>query len=82
MIHFLSLDYQMVDVCSQSENVIQYSKLVLRGHPKIDKTKILLTNGSLMKVKVLQNAPNGSLMKVKSITECSHGAFCNTSDLH
>ena len=30
--------------------------------------KILMTNGSLMKVKVLQNAPLG--------------AFCNTFDLH
>ena len=26
-------------------------KHVLSGHPKIDKTKILMTNGSLMKVK-------------------------------
>ena len=32
-------------------------KPVLRGHSKIDKTKILMTNGSLM--------------KVKSIAECS-----------
>ena len=31
--------------------------------PKIDKTKILKTNGSLM--------------KVESIAECSLGAFCN-----
>ena len=43
-------------------------KPVLSGHSKIDKTKILMTNGSLMKVKVLQNAP--------------FGAFCNTFDLH
>ena len=35
---------------------------------KIDKTKVLKTNGSLM--------------KVKSIEECSLGAFCNTFDLH
>ena len=28
-----------------------YSKPVLSGHSKIDKTKILITNGSLMKVK-------------------------------
>ena len=33
-------------------------KPVLNGHSKIDKIKILLTNGSLM--------------KVKSIAECSH----------
>ena len=31
-------------------------KPVLIGHSKIDKTKILMTNGSLMKVKVLRNA--------------------------
>ena len=35
---------------------------------KKDKTKILTTNGSLM--------------KVESIAECSLGAFCNTFDLH
>ena len=34
----------------------------------IDKTKVLTTNGSLM--------------KVESIAECSLGAFCNTFDLH
>ena len=43
-------------------------KPVLRGHAKMEKTKILMTNGSLMKVKVLQNAPIG--------------AFCNTFNLH
>ena len=35
---------------------------------KIDKTKVLNTNGSLM--------------KVEPIAECSLGAFCNTFDLH
>ena len=40
---------------------------VLRGHSKIDTTKILMTNGDLM--------------KVESIAECS-GAFCNTFELH
>ena len=40
---------------------------VLSGHSKINKTKILKTNGSFM--------------KVKSIAE-SDGAFCNTFDLH
>ena len=34
----------------------------------MDKTKILMTNGSLM--------------KVESIAECSLGAFSNTFDLH
>ena len=43
-------------------------KPVLSGHSKIDKTKVLKTNGSLM--------------KVKSFAECSLGAFCNTFDLH
>ena len=43
-------------------------KPALRGQSKIDKTKLLKTNGSLM--------------KVESIAECSHGAFCNTFDLH
>ena len=43
-------------------------KPVLSGHSKIDKIKILTTNGSLM--------------KVESIAECSLGAFCNTFDLH
>ena len=39
-------------------------KPVLSGHSKIDKTKVLKTMGSLM--------------KVESIAECSLGAFCNT----
>ena len=50
-------------------------KPVLSCHLKFDKTKVLMTNGSLMKVKsiaecskVLQNAPRG--------------AFCNNFDLH
>ena len=43
-------------------------KPVLTDHSKMDRTKVLKTNGSLM--------------KVKSIAECSLGAFCNTFDLH
>ena len=43
-------------------------KPVLSGHLKIDKTKVLIGNGSLM--------------KVKCIAECFLGAFCNTFDLH
>ena len=43
-------------------------KPVLSGHSKMDKTKGLDTNGSLM--------------KVECIAECSLGAFCNTFDLH
>ena len=41
---------------------------VFNGLSKIDKTKVLKTNGRLM--------------KVESIAECSLGAFCNTFDLH
>ena len=41
---------------------------VLSGHSKIDKTNVLKTHGSLM--------------KVENIAECSLGAFCNTFDLH
>ena len=43
-------------------------KPVLICHSKIDKTKVLKTSGSLM--------------KVESIAECSLGAFCNTFALH
>ena len=43
-------------------------KPVLGGHSKTDKTKVLKTNGNLM--------------KVESIAECSLGALCNTFDLH
>ena len=44
-------------------------KPVYNGHSKIDKTKNLMTNGSLM--------------KVKSIAECSPWyIFYNTFDLH
>ena len=44
-------------------------KPVLSGHLKIDKTNVLMENGSLM--------------KVESIAECSPlGAFCNTFGLH
>ena len=43
-------------------------KPVISNHSKIDKTKVLETNGSLM--------------KVESIAKCSFGAFCNTFDLH
>ena len=45
---------------------IQYN--LCKTATKIYTTKILMTNGSLMKVKKLQNAPLG--------------AFCNTFDQH
>ena len=53
-----------IDITKSANTV----KPVLSGHSKIDKTKVLKTNGSLM--------------KVKSIAECSQQAFCNTFDLH
>ena len=43
-------------------------KSVLSSHSKLDKTKVLKTNGGLM--------------KVESIAECALGAFCNTFDLY
>ena len=53
-------------------------KPALTNHSKIDKTKVLKTNGSLMKVEsILQYFwPEFSLMKVESIADC------NTFDLH
>ena len=42
-------------------------KHVLSVRSKLDKTRMLMTNVSLM--------------KVESIAECSLGAFCNTFDL-
>ena len=53
--------------------VVNTVKHVFSSHSKIDKIKILITNGSLM--------------QVERIAECSPwsiplGAFCNTFDLH
>ena len=60
---------QNLEFKNDRENFHSYTvKPVLSGHSKIDKTKIITTNGSLM--------------KVESIAECSLGAFCNTFDLH
>ena len=44
------------------------SKTCLKQSLKIDKTKVLMENDSILKVEVLQNDPLG--------------AFCNTFDLH
>ena len=55
---------QPEDSCDMTITV----KSVLSGYSKIDKTKVLMTNGCLL--------------KVESIAECSLGAFCNTFDLH
>ena len=50
---------------------VNYSKTCLK--PPLKNYKTIFT-------KVLKT--NGSLMKVESIAECSLGAFCNTFDLH
>ena len=52
--------FSRVEVCTV--------KPVLSCHSKIEKTKVLKTNGSLI--------------QVETIAECSLGAFCNTFDLH
>ena len=58
------------------KELIQFKvKPVLSGHSKIDKTKVLKTNESSMKVESIAEC---SLV----IVECSLGAFCNTFDLH
>ena len=57
-----------VNECTLIDVICIYSKTCLKQPLKMDKTKVLKTNGSLM--------------KVKSIAECSLGAFCNTFDLH
>ena len=94
------LDYEVdahsmdLNTCSPLVSMVHWSvryfkstvKPVLKSHSKIDKTKILLKNGSLMKVestvkpvlsshskkaKIKVLITNGSLMKVESIAECS-----------
>ena len=53
------------------ENCTCTEKPVVSGHSKIDKTKVLMTNGSLMKAESIEESLNATL-----------GAFCNTFDLH
>ena len=63
-IHVLTMQ-----LCDCVVTTVSTVKPVLNGHSIIDKTKILMTNGSLL--------------KVESIAECSpFGAFRNTFDLH
>ena len=38
-------------------------KPVLNGHLKIDKTKVLMKNGSLMKVERIAECSNGSILQ-------------------
>ena len=40
-----------------------YSKPVLSGHLKIDKTKVLMENGSLMKVESIAECSRGSILQ-------------------
>ena len=54
--------------CADSNGKLGTMKLVLSGHSKMGKTKVL--------------KPCGSSMQVESIAECPLGAFCNTFDLH
>ena len=53
---------------SKTTQSLTIAKPVLSGHSKIDKAKVLKTNGSVM--------------KVEGIAECSLEAFCNSFDLH
>ena len=53
---------------SCTEGSVYTVKSVLSGNSKIDKTKVLKTNGSLMKVEIF--------------AECSLEAFCKTFYLH
>ena len=68
--HFQSrvVDTSRFSVIKVYLKYFRYSKTCVKPPLKNKQKKILMTNGSLMKVKVLQNA--------------SHGAFCNTFDLH
>ena len=52
-VNYILLFRAMLQMCNIESSTV---KSVLRGHSKIDKTKVLTTNGSLMKSKVLQNA--------------------------
>ena len=65
-----SINYNCImnAVCRSDVILISKIKPVLSGHSKIDQTKVLKTDGSLM--------------HVESIAECSLGAFCNTFDLY
>ena len=38
-------------------------KPVMSGHSKIDKTKIILTNGSLIKVESIAECSNGGILQ-------------------
>ena len=72
---YVEKSFYLINVRNGIEIEFQYPLVVflstvkplLKQPLKIDKTKVLKTNGSLM--------------KVESIAECSLAAFCNTFDL-
>ena len=56
-------------ICPFDKGSLQLnSKICLKQPLKINKRKVLKTNGGLMKVEI--------------VAECSLGALCNTFDLH
>ena len=69
MIHYILVNIFKLDYgrCSKILNTTLKNP-VLNDHSEMDKTKVLMTNGGLM--------------RVESIAECSLGAFCNTFALH
>ena len=67
-LHTSNLKSTLIYEALDTWNVYSTVKPVLNGHSKIDKTKILMTNGSLK--------------KVKSIAECSPWSILQYFDLH
>ena len=49
---------------SSGDSSLTTVKPVLSGHPKIDKTKNLKTNGILMKVENIAECSNGSILQI------------------
>ena len=66
--HLPTAAHSFVRQVSESKTNTFVSKTGLKGPLKKFITKVLKSNGSLM--------------KVESIAECSLGAFCNTFNLH
>ena len=71
LLPFNCLDNLITDTTSR--NVLTYSKQVkpvFSGHSKIDKIKVLKTNGSLMKVKsIRERSLNVSRMPIEEFTK-------------
>ena len=53
-IYIFKRRFHISSVCLMTKNVVTTVKICLKRSLNIDKTKILMTNGSLMEVKVLQ----------------------------